>query len=99
MTVVLLAMAAATIASAQTPAPLQAKLAVRPVTRGDIAAFKLPSTTQVSAGLKTVGLGQPLYLEAQINSAIAAADVAICAPITDDRELQRSIREIVTTII
>jgi len=30
---------------------------------------------------------------------IAAADVAICSPITDDRELQRSIREIVTTVI
>lgn len=28
-----------------------------------------------------------------------AAEVAICSPITDDRELQRSIREIVTTII
>jgi nitric oxide reductase NorQ protein len=32
-------------------------------------------------------------------SPIAAAEVAICSPITDDRDLQRSIREIVTTII
>jgi len=32
-------------------------------------------------------------------SPIDAAEVAICSPITDDRELQRSIREIVTTII
>jgi hypothetical protein len=31
--------------------------------------------------------------------AAAAADVALCSPITDDRELQRSIREIVTTVI
>ncbi|HVF48704.1 MAG TPA: CbbQ/NirQ/NorQ/GpvN family protein [Pyrinomonadaceae bacterium] len=31
--------------------------------------------------------------------AIAAAEVALCSPITDDRELQRSIREIVTTVI
>lgn len=30
---------------------------------------------------------------------IAAADVALCSPITDDRDLQRSIREIVTTVI
>ncbi len=30
---------------------------------------------------------------------INAAEVAICFPITDDRELQRSIREIVTTVI
>src|SRR5215813_9017500 len=32
-------------------------------------------------------------------SPVEAAEVAICSPITDDRELQRSIREIVTTII
>jgi len=32
-------------------------------------------------------------------SPVSAAEVAICSPITDDRELQRSIREIVTTII
>lgn len=30
---------------------------------------------------------------------ISAAEVALCSPITDDRELQRSIREIVTTVI
>jgi nitric oxide reductase NorQ protein len=32
-------------------------------------------------------------------SPIDASEVALCSPITDDRELQRSIREIVTTII
>lgn len=32
-------------------------------------------------------------------SPVAAAEVALCSPITDDRELQRSIREIVTTVI
>jgi len=31
--------------------------------------------------------------------AIRAAEVAMCSPITDDRDLQRSIREIVTTVI
>jgi nitric oxide reductase NorQ protein len=30
---------------------------------------------------------------------VVAAEVAICSPITDDRDLQRSIREIVTTVI
>ena len=30
---------------------------------------------------------------------VAAAEVALCTPITDDRELQRSIREIITTVI
>jgi nitric oxide reductase NorQ protein len=31
--------------------------------------------------------------------ATSAAEVALCSPITDDRELQRSIREIITTVI
>jgi nitric oxide reductase NorQ protein len=30
---------------------------------------------------------------------VNAAEVALVSPITDDRELQRSIREIVTTVI
>ena len=30
---------------------------------------------------------------------VTAAETAMCAPITDDRELQRSIREIITTVI
>jgi len=30
---------------------------------------------------------------------VTAAEVAMCSPITDDRELQRSIREIITTVI
>src|SRR5436309_15485615 len=30
---------------------------------------------------------------------VVAADAALCSPITDDRDLQRSIREIVTTVI
>src|SRR5262249_38005164 len=70
----LLAIAFAPAVQAQTT-PIQAHLAVRPLTRGDIAAYKLPSTTQVSPGLNTVALGEPLYLEAQINSAIAAQDI------------------------
>jgi nitric oxide reductase NorQ protein len=43
-----------------------------------------------------------IYAAQMIAKGIApvdAAEVAICSPITDDRELQRSIREIVTTII
>src|SRR5689334_1958377 len=75
MAAVLMAVAAPTAVYAQTT-PLNAKLALRPVTRGDIAAYKLASTTQTSAGLTTVGLGQPAYAEVQINSAIPAKDVA-----------------------
>lgn len=43
-----------------------------------------------------------IYAAQMIAKGIApvdAAEVAMCAPITDDRELQRSIKEIVTTII
>jgi hypothetical protein len=69
----LIALAAATTATAQTP--LQAQLGLRPVTNDDISAYKLPSTTQKSGGLSTVGLGQPAYLEARVNVAIPASDV------------------------
>jgi hypothetical protein len=76
MAVALMAVAAATTGSAQTAPALQPRLAPRPLTRVDLTTYGLPSTTQTSGGLKTVGVGQPLYLEAQINSAIAAKDVA-----------------------
>jgi hypothetical protein len=56
--------------------PLQAALALRPVTPGDIANYSLPSTTDVSAGLTNVGIGQPAYLEADINIAVPASDIA-----------------------
>jgi hypothetical protein len=75
MAAVLMAAAAPTAVYAQTT-PLNAKMAIRPITRGDISAYKLAATTQVSAGLTTVGLGQPAYAEVQINSAIPAKDVA-----------------------
>ncbi len=50
-------------------------------------------------GVSTRLLIYAAQLTARGISRIAAAEVAICSPITDDRELQRSIREIVTTII
>ena len=68
--VALMAVAATTTLSAQTAMP--PRLVVRAVTNGDIAAYKLPSTTQVSGGLETVGLGEPLYFEVQIDIGIPA---------------------------
>ena len=50
-------------------------------------------------GVSTRLLIYAAQMIAQGISPIDAAEVAICSPITDDRELQRSIREIVTTII
>src|SRR5690348_16616468 len=72
---VLIAVAAPTTVTAQ-PAPLNAHLALRPLTRGDIAAYKLDSTLQTSGGLTTVAVGTPAYLETQINSAIGDKDIA-----------------------
>jgi hypothetical protein len=72
---VLMAVAAPATVEAQ-PAPLNADLALRPLTAAEISALKLPSTTQKSNGLTTVGLGQPAYLEMQINNAIKASEIA-----------------------
>ena len=63
-------------ALAQTTTPLQAKIALRPLTRGDIAAFKLPSALQISAGLTNIGVGEPAYLEVQTDAAVKASDIA-----------------------
>jgi hypothetical protein len=62
-----------TTAPAQTS--LQVKIAARPLTRGDLTAYKLPSTTQFSAGLNNVAIGEPLYLEAQLDAGIPAANI------------------------
>jgi len=72
--VALMAVAAMTTLSAQTVMP--PRLVVRALTNGDIAAYKLPSTTQVSGGLETVALGEPLYLEVQIDMSIPAGQIA-----------------------
>lgn len=71
--VALIAVAAIGTARAQTP--LQGRLLLRPISNDDIAAYKLPSTTQRSGGLSTIGIGQPAYLEAQVNIETAAADI------------------------
>ena len=71
---VLMLMIATTIANAQTT-PLNARLALRPVTAGDISRNKLPSTIETSPGLINVGIGQAAYLEADINIAVPASDV------------------------
>jgi predicted CXXCH cytochrome family protein len=73
----LMTIAAAITASASTPAPptLTGQLVLRPLTPGDVTNYKLPSTTEVSGGLNTVGVGTPVYLEAEVNSAIPASNI------------------------
>jgi Doubled CXXCH motif (Paired_CXXCH_1) len=73
MGVVLMTMATAISASAATA--LNGQLVLRPFTPGDVSVYKLPATTEASPGLTTVGIGSPIYLEADINSAIAPSNV------------------------
>ena len=63
------------VLSAEAQTPLQAQVVARPLTPGDIAGYGLPAGTEVSGGLTTVGIGQPVYLEADLNLAIPASDI------------------------
>jgi len=54
---------------------LTGRLIARPLTPGDIATYGLPASTEVSGGLTTVGVGQPVYLEAEVNIAIPSSDI------------------------
>jgi hypothetical protein len=55
---------------------LSAQLATRPMSRDDIAAYGLPATTELTGGLTTVGLGQPVHLEAQVDINVPASQIA-----------------------
>ena len=74
MAVALTTMVAAMTASAAAPA-LNGRLVLRPVTPGDVTVYKLPSMTENSGGLNTVGIGTPVYLEAEVNIAIASSNI------------------------
>jgi len=69
-----LAVAVPTATQAQTV--VAPRLVVRPLTTGDVSAYKLPSTTQLSAGLNTIALGEPLYLEVEVDATIPAKTIA-----------------------
>lgn len=60
---------------AAAPPALQGQVVARPLTPGDKTVYKLPSSTEVSGGLSTVGVGTPVYLEAEINQAVPASDI------------------------
>ncbi len=74
MAVVIL-FACGTISTVRAQTTLGAKIALRPLTRPEITAYKLATTTQVAAGLTTVALGEPAYLEVQVNATYSAADI------------------------
>lgn len=66
----------ATAARAAAPA-LNGKLVLRPLTSGDVknTNYFLPSDSELSGGLTTVGVGTAVYLDAEVNVAIPAADI------------------------
>jgi hypothetical protein len=74
MGVVLLAMAAS-IAAQAAPAPLNGRLIARPITPNEAATYGLPGNTAYSGGLSTVGIGVPVYLEADVNIAVPASGI------------------------
>jgi hypothetical protein len=73
LAVMVLATLFATVAIAQTT--LQGQVGLRPLSRDDIAAYGIPSTAELSGGLSTVGIGNPVYLEAQVDNAIPAEEI------------------------
>ena len=54
---------------------MQGQVIARPLTPGDKTTYGLPASLEVSGGISTVGIGTPVYLEAEINIAIPAADI------------------------
>src|ERR1035441_7319592 len=75
MAVVLMTIVAATTASAASPPTLTGQLVLRPLTPGDVTNYKLASTIENSGGLNMVGIGTPVYLEAEVNIAIPASNI------------------------
>ena len=69
----LLAMGGASRSTAATA--LNARLYSRPLTSIDIATYQLPSNSDLSGGLTTVGVGVPVYLEADLNNLIPGSDI------------------------
>jgi len=70
---VLLVVLCAANVSAQT---LAAQLATRAVTNDDISAYSLPATTDRSGGLTTVGLGEAVYLDAEVAISVPSSQIS-----------------------
>ena len=77
VTLALIVVAATTTLTAQTTV-LAPRLAPRAVSAGDVSntAYKLPSTTEYSSGLTTIAIGEPVYLEVQVDATIPANNIA-----------------------
>ncbi len=74
--VVLMIAVCAPIVNAQTTTTLAAQLIARPVTPDDVTNYKLPATTEHTGGLNTVGLGQAVNLEADVDINVPASQIS-----------------------
>jgi hypothetical protein len=72
--IVVAAVGAATMVQAAAPA-LNGQLLIRPLTPSEITDYGLPASTEIASGVSAVGVGQPLYLDALVNAAIAPSDI------------------------
>ena len=72
--ILLLALAAGMAAHAAA-IPLNARLIARPLTPGDLTRSGLPSSMEYSGGLNTVGVGTPVYLEADVSISVPASTI------------------------
>ena len=72
---VLMAVGSATTAGAASAPALQGQIVLRPLTPSEITDYGLPANTETSGGLSAVGKGQPVYLEALVNNAIAPSNI------------------------
>jgi hypothetical protein len=69
------ALAAGALTAALAQTPLQGQLVLRPLTAYDQSSYGLTSTTELSGGLDTVGVGTAVYPEAEVNLAIPPGDI------------------------
>jgi hypothetical protein len=74
LAIALVAAAAALSAQGATPT-LQGRLVPRALTPGDKTVYSLPASMEVSGGMKTVAVGTPVYLEAEVNILIPATNI------------------------
>jgi Cytochrome c554 and c-prime len=74
---VLVAVVTATAVNAQTT--LQPQIVLRPLTSVDVSTYGLPSSTEISGGLSTIGIGTPAYLEVEVSSGFPASNIVSVA--------------------
>jgi hypothetical protein len=68
-------MAAGFLSTARAATSLGGQFILSPVTAHEVSVYGLPSSTELSGGLSTVGVGTAVYLEADVSSAIPTADI------------------------